>query len=87
MKITLGTPIIELHRHRISNLSAGMARKLATAVAANTGNANVDSTTVEDLLNYLPSRYEDRSNFLPLNKIQAGDEAAAELFVRNTAGI
>lgn len=87
MKITLGTPIIELHRHRISNLSAGMARKLATAIAASTGNASVDSATVEDLLNYLPLRYEDRSNFLSLDKIQAGDEAAAELFVRNTAGI
>ncbi|MBS1768051.1 MAG: ATP-dependent DNA helicase RecG [Acidobacteria bacterium] len=87
MKITLGTPIIELHRHRISNLSAGMARKLATAVAASTGNANVDNATVLDLLNYLPLRYEDRSNFLSLDKIQAGDEAAAELFVRNTAGI
>ncbi len=87
MKITLGTPIIELHRHRISNLSAGMARKLATAIAASMGNANVDNATVEDLLNYLPLRYEDRSNFLSLDKIQAGDEAAAELFVRNTAGI
>ena len=87
MKITLDTPIIELHRHRISNLSAGMARKLATAIAANSGKANVAETTVEDLLNYLPTRYEDRSHFLSLDKIKAGDEAAAELFVRNTAGI
>lgn len=87
MKITLDTPIIELHRHRISNLSAGMARKLATAIAANIGLANVDDANVGALLNYLPTRYEDRSHFLSLDKIKAGDEAAAELFVRNTAGI
>ncbi|MEZ5424390.1 MAG: ATP-dependent DNA helicase RecG [Pyrinomonadaceae bacterium] len=87
MKLELDTSIIELYRYGISNLSAGMARKLAVALAAASEKPNVDDVNVEDLLNYLPARYEDRSNFLPLNKIQSGDEAAAELFVRNTAGI
>lgn len=87
MKLELDTSIIELYRYGISNLSAGMARKLAVALAAASEKPNVDDVSVEDLLNYLPARYEDRSNFLPLDKIQSGDEAAAELFVRNTAGI
>ncbi len=87
MKLELDTSIIELYRYGISNLSAGMARKLAVALAAASEKPNVDDVNVEDLLNYLPARYEDRSNFLPLDKIQSGDEAAAELFVRNTAGI
>jgi len=87
VKLELDTSIIELYRYGISNLSAGMARKLAVALAAASEKPNVDDVNVEDLLNYLPARYEDRSNFLPLNKIQSGDEAAAELFVRNTAGI
>jgi len=64
-----------------------MARDLAVALAAATDKPNVEEVTVEDLLNYLPTRYEDRSNFLSLDRIQDGVEAAAELFVRNTAGI
>ncbi|KXK00304.1 MAG: ATP-dependent DNA helicase RecG [Acidobacteria bacterium OLB17] len=87
MKLVLDTPIIELYRYGITNLSAGMARKLAVALAASSDRAVVEEVTVEDLLNYLPARYEDRSNFLSLDKIQAGDEAAAELFVRTTAGV
>ncbi len=87
MKLALDTSIIELYRYGISNLSAGMVRKLAVALATASDKPNVEDVSVEDLLNYLPARYEDRSNFLPLDKIQSGDEAAAELFVRNTAGI
>jgi len=33
MQLTLGTPIIELHKQKIGKLSAPMARKLAMAVA------------------------------------------------------
>lgn len=87
MKLALDTSITELYRHGISNLSAGMARNLAVALAAASDKPNIEEVSVEDLLNYLPTRYEDRSNFLSLDKLQDGDEAAAELFVRNTAGI
>ncbi|HQZ82014.1 MAG TPA: ATP-dependent DNA helicase RecG [Pyrinomonadaceae bacterium] len=87
MKLALDTSITELYRHGISNLSAGMARKLALALATASDKRNVEEVSVEDLLNYLPTRYEDRSNFLSLDKIEGGVEAAAELFVRNTAGI
>jgi len=31
-------------------------------------------TTIEDLLYYFPRRYEDRSNFLPISKLQEGQE-------------
>jgi len=87
VKLALDTSITELYRHGISNLSAGMARKLALALATASDKRNVEEVSVEDLLNYLPTRYEDRSNFLSLDKIEGGVEAAAELFVRNTAGI
>lgn len=87
MKLALDTSIIELCRYGISNLSAGMSRKLAVALATASNKPQVEEVCVEDLLNYLPIRYEDRSNFLSLDKLQDGDEAAAELFVRTTAGI
>ncbi|MBX3283669.1 MAG: ATP-dependent DNA helicase RecG [Acidobacteria bacterium] len=87
MKLELAAHIVDLHRCGISNLSAGMSRKLAAALAVQSGKPSVDEVTVEDLLNYLPARYEDRSNFLSLDKLNAGDEAAVELFVRTTAGV
>jgi len=87
VKLALDTSIIELCRYGISNLSAGMSRKLAVALATASNKPQVEEVCVEDLLNYLPIRYEDRSNFLSLDKLQDGDEAAAELFVRTTAGI
>jgi len=87
VKLELAAHIVDLHRCGISNLSAGMSRKLAAALAVQSGKPSVDEVTVEDLLNYLPARYEDRSNFLSLDKLNAGDEAAVELFVRTTAGV
>jgi len=38
------------------------ARKLALAVAGTANKHDAAEATVEDLLNYLPMRYEDRSN-------------------------
>lgn len=34
--------------------------------------ANIGINTVEDLLYYFPRRYEDRTNFLPISKLQEG---------------
>ncbi len=87
MKITLDTPIIELYRHNIAKLTSAMSRKLAVALAAPAAKTNVDLVTVEDLLNYFPARYEDRSNFLSIDQIEPGMEAAVELYVRNSGGI
>jgi ATP-dependent DNA helicase RecG len=86
MALTLDTPIIDLHRHAVSKLSAAMARKLAIAVASESAKADLTEATVEDLLNYFPMRYEDRSNLLQIDQLYDGIEASVELFVRVSGG-
>ena len=87
MKITLDTAIIDLHRHDIAKLSLAMSRKLAVALAGVAAKTDVDVVTVEDLLNYFPMRYEDRSNFLTLDKLEEGMEASVEINVRTAQGV
>lgn len=87
MTLQLDTPVINLYRHGIARLSPTMSRKLAAALAQFASKTNVDDVTVEDLLNYFPARYEDRSNMLPLDKLEAGMEAAVELTIRNAGGM
>lgn len=82
MPITLETPILELPRFPEVHLSATMARKLAAAVGAYAGRPEPLNSTVEDLLSYFPSRYEDRSNLLPIDQLYDGLEASVELHVR-----
>jgi ATP-dependent DNA helicase RecG len=87
MQITLDTPIITLYRHGIARLSPTMSRKLATELAPFASRTDVEEVTVEDLLNYFPARYEDRSNMLPLDRLADGMEAAVLLSVRNAGGM
>ena len=49
MKISLTTPLIELHKFDITNLSSAMSRKLAMAVAGFAYKNDLSETTVEDL--------------------------------------
>lgn len=86
MGFTLDTPIVELHRHSVAKLTGPMARKLAVAVAGISTKSSADEVTVEDLLNYFPTRYEDRSNFLSIDRLDNGMEAAVELYVRTASG-
>src|SRR5687767_1461040 len=86
MTLTLDTPIIEFHTHDISKLSAAMARKLAIAVAGESAKSDPTEATVEDLLNYFPMRYEDRSNLLQIDQLYDGIEASVELYVRVSGG-
>ncbi len=83
--IDLSTPIIEVPREALANLSVALRRKLAAAVATLAGKIDPTDATVEDLLNYFPLRYEDRSNFLSIDKLEDGMEAAVELYVRNAS--
>src|SRR5438445_12067033 len=87
MKLTLTTPILEFPRYDIAKLSPAMTRKLAVALSGFANKTDPAAVTVEDLLNYSPARYEDRSNFLPLDKLEPGMEAAVELYVRNANGV
>ena len=86
MSLTLDTPVHELHRHDVGHLTAPTAAKLAAALAPVAQKTEITAVTVTDLLNYFPSRYEDRSNFITLDKLQDGMEAAVEVNVRNSGG-
>ena len=86
MKLSLTTPLVELYNHEIANLTSAMARKLALAVAGYAYKNEVSDATVEDLLNYFPMRYEDRSNFIKIDELITETEASVELFVRVSGG-
>jgi ATP-dependent DNA helicase RecG len=86
VSLTLNTPIVELYRHKVGHLTAPTAGKLAAALAPIASKTDVAEVTVADLLNYFPTRYEDRSNFITVDKLQDGMEAAVEIYVRNAGG-
>ncbi len=86
MKLTLTTPILELPHHEIAKLTTALSRKLAVALAGFANKTSPEAVTVEDLLNYLPTRYEDRSNFLSLENLEPDMEAAIELYVKVSGG-
>ncbi len=86
MKLKLQTPLVELHEYGIAGLSAAMARKLAMAVAAFTYKNDLANARVEDLLNYFPMRYEDRSNLIQIDQLTDGMEASIDLYARVAGG-
>ncbi|MDQ3221657.1 MAG: ATP-dependent DNA helicase RecG [Acidobacteriota bacterium] len=86
MLLTLQTPLIELHEHGIANLSNAMCRKLAAAVAIFANKTDSAAATVEDLLNYFPTRYEDRSHFIGIDQLYDGLEASVEIYTRVSGG-
>jgi ATP-dependent DNA helicase RecG len=83
---SIETPVLELPRSGIAKLSAAMAGKLAIALASHASKTDPSEVTVEDLLNYFPARYEDRSNFLAIDQIEDGMEAAVEIYVKVRGG-
>src|SRR5688572_27135133 len=85
MGLTLQTPVIELHRHHVGRLSGYTSLKLASSLASYVDKAEPGDVTVNDLLNYFPMRYEDRSNLARIDQLQPGVEASVELYTR-TAG-
>ena len=84
--IKINTPILSLSEVSAMNLTTAAAKKLATAVATNSNKTDLGDATVEDLLNYFPMRYEDRSNFMGIDQLSPDSEAAVELFVRVSGG-
>ena len=86
MKLSLATSLLELNQHDIAGLSQAMARKLAMAVANFTYKNDLSEATVEDLLNYFPMRYEDRSNLIQIEELYEGLEASLELYARVAGG-
>ncbi|HEV7842413.1 MAG TPA: ATP-dependent DNA helicase RecG [Pyrinomonadaceae bacterium] len=84
--LTLDTPIVELSRSGIPRFGQGMARKLGLALASLVAKTDATEATIEDLLNYLPMRYEDRSNLARIQNLHDGMEASLELYVRVAGG-
>ncbi|HEY0171586.1 MAG TPA: ATP-dependent DNA helicase RecG [Pyrinomonadaceae bacterium] len=82
MSLSLDTPVLHLSEQGITRLGAQTARRLALAVAHVAGKADAGEVTVEDLLNYLPMRYEDRSNLARISDLTDGVEASLDLYVR-----
>jgi len=86
MALALDTPVLQLPQHGIARLGAQTARRLALALANVSGARDASEVSVEDLLNYLPMRYEDRSNLARIADLRDGVEASLELYVRVAGG-
>jgi ATP-dependent DNA helicase RecG len=84
--VTLDTQVVSLHKHGIPRFGQPTARKLALALATLVGKTDASEATVEDLVNYLPMRYEDRSNLARIADLSNGTEASLELYVRVAGG-
>jgi ATP-dependent DNA helicase RecG len=80
------TPVSELHRYHIARLGQKLSGKLAQALASNSRGKVAADVLVEDLLAYLPMRYEDRSNLARIRELQPGMEASLELYVQLAGG-
>lgn len=80
--LSLSTPLIELHHHGLPRIGKKTSESLAVEIAAITAQANPYKSTVEDLLHYLPMRYEDRSNLARIADLQDGVMASVEVKVR-----
>jgi ATP-dependent DNA helicase RecG len=84
--ISLNTPIEDLHSYKIARLGQILSHKLAKALASQAHKKNSAAVTVEDLLNYFPMRYEDRSRPALIKDLHEDVEASLELTVTKTNG-
>jgi ATP-dependent DNA helicase RecG len=83
---SLSTPIGELYKYRLAGLGQNLSHKLAQALATHAGKKDKSTATVEDLLSYLPMRYEDRSHPSRIRDLTEGVEASLELVVKVAGG-
>ncbi|HEX8897398.1 MAG TPA: hypothetical protein VF751_01770, partial [Chthoniobacterales bacterium] len=84
--VSLETRIVDLPNHAVGRIGSLTARKLATGVATISSGKDFDEVTVDDLLHYLPMRYEDRSKLTRICDLVDGMEASLELFVKLCQG-
>jgi ATP-dependent DNA helicase RecG len=80
--LKLETPLVELHHHSLPRIGQKTAHGLAVEVSAIAARPDARDATVEDLLHYLPMRYEDRSNLARISQLQDGQTASVEVMVR-----
>jgi len=84
--ISLNTSIEDLYSFKIARLGPVLSQKLAKALATQAHKKNAAAVTVEDLLNYFPMRYEDRSRPALIKDLHEDAEASLELTVTKTNG-
>src|SRR5436190_3159210 len=80
--ISLNTRLLDLPDFGFSRMGLLTARKLAAGVADISTGKDINHVTVEDLLHYLPMRYEDRSKLTSIRDLSNGMETSLELFVK-----
>jgi ATP-dependent DNA helicase RecG len=80
--LKLSTSLFQLHLHEIPRVAMRTAQKVAQGAAAALNVTDFRSVTVEDLLGYLPMRYEDRSNLARVRDLYHGLNATIEVEVR-----
>ncbi len=84
--IFLDTSVEDLHKFSIARLGKNPSRKLASALASQVHKRKASDATVEDLLTYIPMRYEDRSRMAAIQDLQDGLEASLDLTVTHAHG-
>lgn len=84
--ISAETRILDLPNRGFHRLGPLTARKLALGIAGISTGKDISNVSVEDLLHYLPMRYEDRSNLARISDLRDGMEASLELFVKLCQG-
>jgi ATP-dependent DNA helicase RecG len=85
-RFNLSVSIDELYQYRLARLGQTLSHRLAHSLASHFNKSDSSQATVEDLLNYLPMRYEDRSNPARIADLSDGMEASLELIVKIGGG-
>jgi ATP-dependent DNA helicase RecG len=78
----LNTSIKELYKYGLPRFGQTLSHKLAQEIASHSTKRDAGSATMEDLLSYLPMRYEDRSRPAHISDLTEGIEASLELEVK-----
>jgi ATP-dependent DNA helicase RecG len=84
--LSLSTRILDLPGVGIPRFGPQSARKLALALTEVSPFKDIAGITIEDLLNYLPTRYEDRSSMVQIKHLHPGRVASLDLTVRVSGG-
>jgi ATP-dependent DNA helicase RecG len=83
---SLSTPVDDLYKYRLARLGQTLSHNLAIALKSYIGKKSSAEVTVEDLLSYLPMRYEDRSHPARIRDLSEGKQASLELVVKVAGG-
>jgi|SRR5687767_10049244 len=84
--LNLETPVSELYKYGIARLGQATSQTLSASLARFGNRKTAGAVTVEDLLCYLPMRYEDRSNLTTIRDLKEGMEASLELYAKVAGG-